>query len=635
MPAIFGETKGTTTLVPPEEWALGLLVFGSAAWALAVLLPARGIAWLERGAIALAAGPSRRRAALALVFLAALLGLAATVAFEHRPQSVDSVALLFQAKILASGALYGQAPLLAEFFVIPHMVALDGKWFSQYPPGHPALLALGVLIDAPWLVPVLLSLASAGLLYGFATRVYDRTTGNVTLLLLAISPFFWTMGARMMNHVSSLAGLALFLYAWARAEASEGGDVRWMFLAGTGLGMSFLSRPLEAMAVGAVALAFAVPAAVRGGRRSGPLALGAGFALLSVLYLGFNASTTGDPLRPGYIELWGSSHGLGFHITPWGDLHTPLAGLRNELVDLALLELYLFEWPVPALLPLGLALVAGWLTRRWDGRLLAMFLAIPLVYFFYWHRDASMGPRFLYAGVAFVVPLVARSLTEGARWLAGRATRSRAFALLLATLVVLYGVAYGAPARFLVFQTGMESMKLDVAGRAREAGIERGLVFVAVSWGDRLIARLHGLGVSASMAEKAYRQADHCELDGLVGRAVAERWSGGRVEEGLQALMVGEERLVHVDVNGDPSARFRPGSPLTPECRDEIRYDQAGYTIYAPHLPENDPALTGPLVIARDLRDHNEALQIAYDLPAWLYRGGSFIPLIEAAPEGF
>lgn len=628
--------------MPPEEWALGLLVFCSAAWALAVLLPAHAIAWLERGAIAVAAGPSRRRAALALGLLGALLGLAATVAFEHRPQSVDSVALLFQAKILASGALYGQAPPLAEFFVIPHMVTLDGKWFSQYPPGHPALLALGVLIDAPWLVPVLLSLASAGLLYGFATRVYDRTTGNVTLLLLVISPFFWMMGARMMNHVSSLAGLALFLYAWARAEASEGGEVRWMLVAGMGLGMSFLSRPLEALAVGAVALAFAAPAAVRGGRRAGLLALGAGFALLSVFYLGFNGITTGDPLRPGYIELWGSSHGLGFHVTPWGDRHTPLAGLRNELVDLALLDLYLFEWPVPALFPLGLALVAGWLTRRWDGRLLAMFLAIPLVYFFYWHRDATMGPRFLYAGVAFAVPLMARSLTEGARRLAGRGTRLpgsrnasvRGFALLLATLVVLYGVAYGAPARFLVFQTGMESMKLDVAGQARDAGIERGLVFVAVSWGDRLIARLHGLGVSASMAEKAYRQADHCELDGLVRRAVAERWSGRRIEEGLQVLMVGEERLVHVDLNGDPSARFRPGSRLTPECRDEVRYDQAGYTIYAPHLPENDPGLIGPLVIARDLREHNAALQTAYDLPVWLYRGGSFIPLVEAAPEG-
>ncbi|HUF90399.1 MAG TPA: hypothetical protein VMR66_10535, partial [Gemmatimonadota bacterium] len=63
-------------------------------------------------------------------------------------------------------------------------------------------------------------------------------------------------------------------------------------------------------------------------------------------------------------------------------------------------------------------------------------------------------------------------------------------------------------------------------------------------------------------------------------------------------------------------------------------YDQAGYTIYAPHLPENDPGLTGPLVIARDLREHNEALQTAYDLPVWLYRGGSFVPLVEAAPEG-
>ena len=625
--------------MPPEEWALGLLVFGSAAWALAVLLPARTIAGLERGIVALAAGRSRRRTALSLGLLAALLCLASALAYEYRPQSVDSVALLFQAKIFASGDLFGQTPRFEEFFVIPHMVAVDGKWFSQYPPGHAALLALGVLAGAPWLVPVLLSLAAAGLLYGFAARAYDRTTANVTLLLLLISPFFWMMGARMMNHVSSLAGLALLLYAWARAEESGSRGSRWMLLAGAGLGMSFLSRPLEALAVGGVAAGFLIAAAARGGRWRCWLAFGAGFAALAGLYLAFNALTTGDPLRPGYIELWGSSHGLGFHATPWGDHHTPLAGVRNELVDLALLDLYLFEWPVPALLPLGLALVAGWLTRRWDDRLLAMFLAIPFVYFFYWHRDASMGPRFLYAGVAFVVPLVARALTEAARRLAGnrvplpgspRASLA-SFALLLGILVGLYGIGYGAPARFRVFETGMESMKLDVAVAAREAGIERGVVFVAVSWGDRLIARLHGLGASASLAEKAYRQADHCELDGLVRRAVAERWSGRRVEEGLQTIMIGEERLVHADVNGDPSARFRPGSRLTPECLDEIRYDQAGYTIYAPHLPENDPALRGPLVTARDLREHNGALRILHDLPGWLYQGGSFVPIVDAA----
>jgi hypothetical protein len=320
-------------------------------------------------------------------------------------------------------------------------------------------------------------------------------------------------------------------------------------------------------------------------------------------------------------------------------MHTPLAGLRNELVDLALLELYLFEWPIPSLLPLGFALILGWLIRRWDGWLLAMFLAIPAVYLFYWHRDASMGPRFLYACVAFVVPLTARALVEGAR----RLTRARfrlpggvdaaVFLALLLLLSTLYALAYGIPARFRIYQTGMGSMKLDLVEKAEEVGIERGLVLVAVSWGDRLISRLRGLGISASTAEKAYRQIDHCVLEGIAGQAAAEGWTVVRLESALESAMVGETRLVHVEVNGDPSLRLQPGSRLTPACLEELAYDQGGYTIYTPHLASNDPELTGPLVFARDLRGRNAELIRRLDRPAWLYRGGRFLPIVERPGE--
>nr|MBA2565819.1 hypothetical protein [Gemmatimonadota bacterium] len=140
----------------------------------------------------------------------------------------------------------------------------------------------------------------------------------------------------------------------------------------------------------------------------------------------YNLLTTGNPWVPGYVKLWGPGHGLGFHETPWGDLHTPLAGLRNELVDLSLLNVFLFEWPVPSLLPLGLFLLAGWAVQPWDRRLVAGFLALPAVYFLYWHRDAFLGPRFLYAGLAFLIPLTARALCEGALRLRGRSLRAGA-----------------------------------------------------------------------------------------------------------------------------------------------------------------------------------------------------------------
>ena len=100
---------------------------------------------------------------------------------------------------------------------------------------------------------------------------------------------------------------------------------------------------------------------------------------------------------------------MGFHTSPWGDSHTPLMGLRNELIDLGLLNSFLFEWAIPALLPLGAFLAMGLALRKWEGRLVLAFFAIPIAYFFYWHRDAFLGPRYLYEGLPFLMPLVAVS----------------------------------------------------------------------------------------------------------------------------------------------------------------------------------------------------------------------------------
>ncbi|HYO47061.1 MAG TPA: glycosyltransferase family 39 protein [Gemmatimonadota bacterium] len=627
-----GEFREDSAFVGPAEWALGIAIFGTIAWLLAWTLP-QGALRRSREVSARLFGEGAGRSALVVLLatLAAILMAVSTLAFEHRPQLVDSVIQLFQAKIFAAGAVSAPAPAAPEFFVTQHMIVEGGSWYSQYPPGHSALLATGVLLGVPWLVPILLTLASAALLYGFAKRAYGETTARLTLLLLVLAPFFWFMGASFMSHVSSLAGVCAFLYCFARWE--EDGRLGMLAAAGMGLGVGFLSRPLEVLAIGAVFGGVLCADAVRKRRWQPLVVFGAAFLLVGSLYLAFNAVTTGNPLRPGYIELWGTSHGLGFHESPWGERHTPLAGLRNQILDLSLLGVFLFEWPIPALWPLGIALAAGWLGRRWDLRLLAAFLIVPAANFFYWHRDTFLGPRFLYVTLAFVVPLTARALVEGCRRLKGRTWKPGGFpavdlttwASLVIALSALYTIGYGAPARFLIYRTSMGSMKLDLVEMAHSAGIDRGIVFVSESWGSRVIAQLRGLGAPASTVERAYRQSDLCDLDGIVRRARADEWSPDQVETALNSAMVGQESLVLVEVSGDPTARFKPGSQLTTECLAEIRYDQQGYSLFTPHLPANDPGLSGPLIFARDLGAHNTKLARRYPgRPVWVYRGGEF-----------
>jgi 4-amino-4-deoxy-L-arabinose transferase-like glycosyltransferase len=310
---IFGEIEGTRGLVPASEALLGLFVFGCLAVLGARLLPARvperilRILDRERGAGSLISGAG-------FLLLLVLLLATATFAFKQRPINVDSVIQLFQAKIFVSGHLYALSPPDEAFFASPHMLVDGARWYSQYPPMHSVLLSIGLLFGGAWLVPVVLSAGTALFLYGFASRAYGLATARATMIVLAVTPFYWFMGASHMNHVSALFFVSAFLYMLVRWEHRGS----WLLLLGAGLaiGAAFLSRPLTAVAVGIALSPFVIRTAWRRRDLASIAAGAAGCAAAVLVFLAYNAATTGDPLVPGYIKLWGADHGLGFHSTP-------------------------------------------------------------------------------------------------------------------------------------------------------------------------------------------------------------------------------------------------------------------------------------------------------------------------------
>lgn len=615
---VFGplEVSAAARLVPPREWLLGIFVFGSVGWLSARLLP-RVPESLEAGLVTLGRHPSGARFAVAsLATLAVLLVVTSTVVFHHRPLLVDSVVQLFQAHIFAEGRLTAPAPPGEAFVATQHMLVRGGRWFSQYPPGHAALLSLGMLAGVAWIVPLLLSLVTAVLLYRFAASAWDERTGRVTLGLMLFAPFFWIMGASFMNHVTCLFFAALFLYSFRRWES--GGAALWALAAGAAIGMAGLARPLTATAVVAVFAPIGLAHAAR--RRRGLSVMLAAVGGLSAVgaYLAWNAATTGHVLVPGYVELWGGSHGVGFHTSPWGEPHTPWTGLRNELIDLSILAASFLEWPIPALLPAGLYLAVTGGRDTWDRRMAVGLLAIPVAYVFYWHRDTYLGPRFLYTGLLFLVPLTARGLlalgelpTEG--------LRLRQAAVVVVVLSFAYTALYAAPNRVITYASSLASMKVDLPALVRDAGVERGVVFVAVSWGNRLLARMRGAGVEASTAEVVYRGADHCEIEQVLRRAREEQWSSGRTSSALEMLERG--RAEQAMLNGDPTLRLIPERPLAPVCRSELAHDAEGYGNWLPFLLANDPGLDGDVLYVRDLRDLNvDLLARRPARDAWLFR---------------
>ena len=77
---------------------------------------------------------------------------------EGIPHVPDDAAYLFMAKEFASGHIIQPIPVSPQHFdFFPGILTLErGTWLFQYPFGHPFLLAIGVLIGFPNLIPPLI-----------------------------------------------------------------------------------------------------------------------------------------------------------------------------------------------------------------------------------------------------------------------------------------------------------------------------------------------------------------------------------------------------------------------------------------------------------------------------------------------
>src|SRR5688572_19010336 len=240
----------------------------------------------------------------ALLFLAALTMTAAAswLALDATPFLDDDVAALFQARIFASGAVTLPLPSEPEFFRVFGVLG-DGvgreRWCGMYPPGWPALLAVGVRVGAPWLVNPVLAGALAVVTARLGERLFDRTTGRLAAGFLVASPMFLGLAATHLSHVATALFAAIAFGAVLRLMR-DGAPFAGL-IAGVALGVAFLCRPLDAVLLGVV---FAVPM-LSSPRLLRERALGislgiAAVGVAAILLSLFQSATTGDPFVPGH-----------------------------------------------------------------------------------------------------------------------------------------------------------------------------------------------------------------------------------------------------------------------------------------------------------------------------------------------
>ena len=376
--------------------------------------------------------PPRWRSPLAF---ALLLGSSAAISwfcFGHMPHVQDSIAQQFQAQLFAHGRAFAPAPAVADQLVNEFVVQDRGRWYSQYPPMQPAILALGELAGAPWLINPLAGAFTGLLLFQAARVAYGVPTATAALALSCASPFIWFMSGERMNHTATLLFLSAALWSFAPALRRRP-DALPHWRTGTGalsLGLAISSRPLCGAAVAMVIFAalfplfgkqMGSPSRNRGSRESAVpyatlTAILLGLALGVLPLLAFNTATTGSPFRSGYEVQWGAS-GWGFGTSQWGPPHTPAKGMAHSVTNWDAAAKYLFEWPVPSLLPLfGLAAIKR--RTRMDWALAGSLVALTAAYFPYFFQDLCLGPRFLYAGVPALILLSARGLRGWGLYLA-------------------------------------------------------------------------------------------------------------------------------------------------------------------------------------------------------------------------
>lgn len=412
-------------MLRPYPWAL-LIIAGTIAIALALRSTRIDRQLGETGQAIIEA--SNGLMAVVVAGALVLLWYINYIVADAMPHVPDSVAYIFQAKIFASFHVTADPPPVPAsfaFFRPPFLHIVDGRWFTQYPFGHPLFLAIGERLGAVWLVPPVLGAASLFLIYRLGAHVYGASIGLLAALLFFFSPFFQMTASNFMSHNTAVFVLLMCLFLLARPSKRR---TLSMFVAGIFVGLLFNMRPLVATAFIPVLGVFMAYELWRAGEERAKvfkedLAFAWGGAVMLLAYFAYNHATTGSFTdSPQTLTFGETSDWVGF-----GGRHTVTAGLQNQQVLLSLMLLVADGWPAAiGFLFAGLPFILG--TRnRWDYFLGASFLSLAAANIFYTNAAVMHGPRFWYETMPFLMLLTARGAvmlkdraSAAGDWLAAR-----------------------------------------------------------------------------------------------------------------------------------------------------------------------------------------------------------------------
>ena len=364
------------------------------------------------------------RVALIISLIGALAAyLIADRILEQIPHLEDEMAYVWQAQALGRGRLTLPSPPEPKSFLVPFVVDYAGQRFGKYPPGWPAVLAIGEVLNLrAWVNPLLAGLG-IWLVYQIGKKTLGEMVGLLAAGLTVTSPLFLMNAGMLLSHPLGLALATGFSLGWLEAFSTPDHPRPWLPTVSSAvcLGGLALTRPWTAVAVAFPFILHGLYLLVRGNwaTRRRLIAFCVLALAISALVPAWQYAVTGDFTLNPYTLWWeydkvgfgpGIGRAEGGHTLEKAWINTQ-ANLRAGYYDFLGWGAFMFPF-----------ILAGLVAIRRNGRALlvaSIFPSLVIFYMAYWVSIWVTGPRYFYEGLPGLMLVIA----AGAAWLAGWPTR--------------------------------------------------------------------------------------------------------------------------------------------------------------------------------------------------------------------
>lgn len=344
--------------------------------------------------------------------------------YENHPHVPDETQYLFQAKYLAAGQLTVKAPPVPEAFAMYMVPHEETRWVGIFPPAFPVMLALGVKLNAVWLVNPMLGGLCVLLAYVFFQEIYSRRFARIAVALLCCSPWFIFMAMSFMSHVFTLACALSAAVLLSRAISNQ----KFIYVVGAGLfaGIVYLTRPLDGVMVAVLLGVWTLTAFPTWKAKIINASVLAGATLATAAFIfPYNSAVTGsvtlspsDAYYKNYFPEGVMSLGFGANRGFHWDLdafpgHSPLEAIVNAALNTFLLNTELFGWACGSLILIVAFTFAGAFQKK-DFWAFAVIAVVVFGYSFFWyHGGPDFGARYWFL---MIIPLIALTV-RAVEWL--------------------------------------------------------------------------------------------------------------------------------------------------------------------------------------------------------------------------